>query len=134
MSVGLFTVEDGEQPHTHEGYSEAGRRYAVDGATETCSCPDHQQRDLECKHLRRVRLETDRDSERWQAVTSDIGTAILGIDDEIDRLEQRINELEAAQRALGRLVDRVDELRPDQRSGIDAEPADAAGAVTPADD
>jgi len=129
-----MTVLEGEGPHSYAVYSQSGQCYEIDGATGTCSCPDHQQRDLKCKHLQRVHLETAQEPERWQAVTSDLGTALLDVDAEITRLEQQIADLQAAQRALGRLVDRLEELRPADSEGIDAAPADPQGVAPLADD
>jgi len=129
-----MTVLEGEGPHSYAVYSQSGQCYEIDGATGTCSCPDHQRRGSECKHLRRVHLETAQEPERWQAVTSDLGTALLDVDAEITRLEQQIAELEAAKRALGRSIDRLEALRPADRGAVDAVPADPQGAACRADD
>ncbi len=44
---------------TYEVVSESGNTYTVDIETETCTCPDWEQRQPAggCKHLRRVDLE-----------------------------------------------------------------------------
>ncbi len=38
--------------------SQSGREYLVDARERTCECPDHQQRAVECKHLRRCAFAT----------------------------------------------------------------------------
>lgn len=35
----------------------SGQRYAVDLRKMTCTCPDHKERGVKCKHIRRVELE-----------------------------------------------------------------------------
>lgn len=35
--------------------TQSGSQYEVDLGGETCSCPDHEYRDVECKHIHRVR-------------------------------------------------------------------------------
>ena len=36
--------------------SESGKAYTVDLAEPACTCPDFQYREVECKHIRRVKL------------------------------------------------------------------------------
>ncbi len=36
---------------------ESGKRYAVDLNKMTCTCPDHKERQVKCKHIWRVELE-----------------------------------------------------------------------------
>lgn len=38
--------------------SESGREYLVDAYEGACECPDHQYRNRQCKHLRRVEYAT----------------------------------------------------------------------------
>ncbi|WP_254279599.1 SWIM zinc finger family protein [Haloarcula marina] len=42
---------------TYAVTSESGHTYLVDLADHSCSCPDHQIRGEQCKHLRRVAIE-----------------------------------------------------------------------------
>lgn len=51
-------------PDRYFAFGESGRQYVVNVATGECSCPDYQHREPAggCKHVRRVRLETGRDS------------------------------------------------------------------------
>ncbi|MGZ0748412.1 hypothetical protein [Haloparvum sp. AD34] len=59
MSISLL-----EKGGRYEVRSGSGNRYEVDVVSESCSCPDWQQRapDGGCKHLRRVDLEIKRGS------------------------------------------------------------------------
>ncbi|MCF8026681.1 MAG: SWIM zinc finger family protein [Desulfobacteraceae bacterium] len=36
---------------------DSGKRYAVDLRKMTCTCPDHKEREIKCKHIWRVELE-----------------------------------------------------------------------------
>ncbi|PGF16197.1 hypothetical protein CP556_08780 [Natrinema sp. CBA1119] len=38
--------------------SESGSEYLVDARLEACECPDHEFRDRECKHIKRVAYAT----------------------------------------------------------------------------
>ena len=51
-----MTVHFGRCGPTYQVESESGKTYSVDVVAETCTCPDHTQRDVFCKHLRRVDL------------------------------------------------------------------------------
>lgn len=87
--------------------SESGH-YSVDPRAKTCTCPDAQERGSECKHQRRVALETGRaEPAEWNA---ELGGAALEVDDEIEELAERMRELKTARRELGRLVDDIDEM------------------------
>lgn len=63
-----------------------GGTYLVDTDTGACECPDHEYRDVRCKHVRRVAFATgQRDLPEWvdrDAVDPDLGQHV---DD--DRLE-----------------------------------------------
>ncbi|WP_233516828.1 SWIM zinc finger family protein [Haloferax sp. Atlit-6N] len=52
-----MTVRFGTVGPRYEVDSSSGNTYEVDIAAGTCSCPDHQKRGVECKHLRRVLFE-----------------------------------------------------------------------------
>ena len=41
--------------------SERGATYVVDPDIGECSCPDHEIRDVRCKHMRRVAIEITED-------------------------------------------------------------------------
>jgi hypothetical protein len=45
-----------ESASATESGADSETTYVVDIGADTCSCPDHQHRGVECKHLRRVRL------------------------------------------------------------------------------
>ena len=38
--------------------TESGSEYRVDAREGRCTCPDHQYREVECKHLRRIAFAT----------------------------------------------------------------------------
>jgi len=38
--------------------TESGAEYRVDGREGRCTCPDHEHRDVRCKHIRRVAFAT----------------------------------------------------------------------------
>ena len=38
--------------------SQSGKEYLVDGVDGACECPDHEHRDVRCKHIRRVAIAT----------------------------------------------------------------------------
>lgn len=38
--------------------TESGHEYTVDARERRCTCPDHEHRDVRCKHLRRVAYAT----------------------------------------------------------------------------
>jgi hypothetical protein len=48
---------DRRQDHSYAVTTESGHTYRVDLREHTCSCPDHQIRGEQCKHLRRVAIE-----------------------------------------------------------------------------
>jgi hypothetical protein len=47
-------VHFGERGPIYDVESESGATYRVDVDAETCACPDHESREVFCKHLRRV--------------------------------------------------------------------------------
>ena len=38
--------------------TQSGSEYRVDAREDRCTCPDHQYREIECKHIRRVAFAT----------------------------------------------------------------------------
>ncbi|MFK8212178.1 MULTISPECIES: SWIM zinc finger family protein [Haloferax] len=52
-----MTIRFGTVGPRYDVESSSGNTYEVDIAAGTCSCPDHQKRGVECKHLRRVLFE-----------------------------------------------------------------------------
>ena len=58
----LTVLEDQGRVRDRDGQylvvSESGSEYLVDARFETCECPDHEFRDRECKHLKRVAYAT----------------------------------------------------------------------------
>ena len=47
-----------DDPDAYEVTTDSGSCYTVDIHHETCTCPDHEYRGVECKHIRRVKYET----------------------------------------------------------------------------
>lgn len=79
---------------------ESGAEYVVDVDGGACTCPDFQYRAVECKHLRRARLEageTDPD-----ALASRIDAGIETIDDRLGALAARRADLVRLRASLDR--------------------------------
>lgn len=94
----LVVVE--EAPDLYHVYGEAGDRYVVDTRLGACTCPDFEFRAVECKHLRRARLETgEYDAD---AVADDVEEALEAVDEEIERLAARRAELMTLRDAVER--------------------------------
>lgn len=81
-------------PGMYHVYSEQGVEYVVDIETGACTCPDFRYREVECKHLRRARLE---------AGETDTGALAERIDAELDAVDERLGALAARRAALVRL-------------------------------
>lgn len=47
-----------EAPGLYDVVSQSGKSYTVDAREGHCTCPDHEYRDVRCKHIRRVAFET----------------------------------------------------------------------------
>jgi predicted nucleic acid-binding Zn finger protein len=109
-SMSVLSNSDG----TFDVVSESGH-YVVDPQEGTCSCPDAEKRGSNCKHQRRVAIETGQ--AKTEAWTAELGATALDVGREIERLEKQIRELKTAQRELNRLVDGVEEMAG-QSSGI----------------
>lgn len=92
--------------------SESGSTYLVNPAKEWCGCPDHDKRDVECKHLRRVQAERGLAGDDVEGVSEGLARLDAAIDAEVGRLEARIDDLRAAQRAFQRLDDKLATITP----------------------
>jgi hypothetical protein len=93
-----------DAPDLYEVRTASGGEYAVDAREPACTCPDFQYRDVACKHVRRVRLETgDRDVE---ALATEIDAALDAVDDRIAALAERRAELASLRTALARFENR----------------------------
>lgn len=71
-------------PDLYHVYGEDGTRYVVDTREGACTCPDFQYRAVECKHVRRARLEMGE---------YDAGTLAADVEDEIDAVDAEIERL-----------------------------------------
>ena len=80
-------------------YSENGTEYVVDIDGGACTCPDFRYRNVECKHLRRARLEA-----------GDADTAALAerVDAGIEAIDNRLEALATQRAALVRLKGALD--------------------------
>lgn len=81
---------------------ESGNEYVVDIDGGACTCPDFGYRAVECKHLRRARLE---------AGAADSTELARRIDAGIETVDERLSELAARRSTLLRLraaLDRFD--------------------------
>lgn len=104
LSEGLVVLD--YAPDIYQVYSEAGTEYLVDTRLPSCTCPDFMYRDADCKHIRRVRLETDgHDVERLE---TEIQTAI-------DKLDAHLDNLATQRDELADLMNSLDRLRRNQR-------------------
>ena len=74
-------------------YNEEGTDYVVDIDGDTCTCPDFRYRAVECKHLRRARLE---------AGEADTKGLAERIDADLEAVDDRLEELAARRAALVR--------------------------------
>jgi predicted nucleic acid-binding Zn finger protein len=81
-------------PGMYAVYSEDGREYVVDTDGGACTCPDFRYREVECKHLRRARLE---------AGDADTTTLAERIDDDLVAIDERMADLAARRAGLRRL-------------------------------
>ena len=80
-------------------YNEEGTDYVVDIDGGACTCPDFRYRAVECKHLRRARLEA-----------GDADTAALAerVDAGIEAVDNRLEALATQRTALVRLKGALD--------------------------
>ena len=93
-----------DAPDLYEVRTTSGGEYTVDAREPACTCPDFQYRDVACKHIRRVRLETgDRDVDE---LAGEIDAALDAIDDRIAALAGRRAEFVRLQSAVDRFENR----------------------------
>ena len=81
-------------PRMYSVRKEDGTEYIVDVDGNACTCPDFQYREVECKHLRRARLE---------AGDADVDTATAQVETAIDAADELIDDLAARRADLLRL-------------------------------
>ncbi|PSP63801.1 SWIM zinc finger family protein [Halobacteriales archaeon QH_8_64_26] len=81
-------------PGMYSVRKEDGTEYIVDVDGNACTCPDFQYREVECKHLRRARLE---------AGDADVDTATAQVETAIDAADELIDDLAARRADLVRL-------------------------------
>lgn len=81
-------------PGMYSVRKEDGTEYIVDIDGNACTCPDFQYREVECKHLRRARLE---------AGDADVDTATAQVETAIDAADELIDDLAARRADLVRL-------------------------------
>lgn len=94
----MVVVEDA--PDLYHVYGEDGSRYVVDTREGACTCPDFRYRAVECKHVRRARLETG--GAEAAALAADVEAAIEAVDAEIERLAARRADLVTLRNAVER--------------------------------
>lgn len=94
--------------------SESGRTYLVNPVEGWCDCPDHERREVRCKHLRRVVAEQGIARDDVEAVADGLTELDAAIDAEVARLEDRIDDLRAAQRTFRRLDERLVRITPEE--------------------
>jgi predicted nucleic acid-binding Zn finger protein len=95
----LIVLDHG--PDVYRVYSETGKEYLVDTRLPSCTCPDFQYRDTDCKHIRRARIETGERS--LDAVETEIQDALDELDAHITNLAAQRAELVGLRRDLDRL-------------------------------
>ena len=81
-------------PGMYSVRKEDGTEYIVDVDGNACTCPDFQYREVECKHLRRARLE---------AGDADVDTATAQVETAIDAADELMDDLAARRADLVRL-------------------------------
>ena len=81
-------------PGMYSVRKEDGTEYIVDVDGNACTCPDFQYREVECKHLRRARLE---------AGDADVDTATAQVETAIDAADELMDDLAARRVDLVRL-------------------------------
>jgi hypothetical protein len=81
-------------PGMYSVRKDEGTEYVVDIDGGACTCPDFQYREVECKHLRRARLE---------AGEGNVDTAAAQIETAIDAADELMDDLAARRADLLRL-------------------------------
>jgi hypothetical protein len=98
----LFIKPDA--PDLYLVHTASGDEYVVDTREPACTCPDFQYRDVKCKHIRRVELETDERS--TEGIAADIDVALERLDREIAALAAKRAEVIRLQSALDQFTNR----------------------------
>jgi hypothetical protein len=98
----LFIKRDA--PDLYLVHTASGDEYVVDTREPACTCPDFQYRDVKCKHIRRVELETDERS--TEGIAADIDVALERLDREIAALAAKRAEVIRLQSALDQFTNR----------------------------
>jgi len=70
----ISVLPDGDGADVYTVVGENGGTYRVDGREQRCTCPDHQHRNVRCKHIRRVAFATGAEP---------IPAGVDGIDDQL---------------------------------------------------
>lgn len=88
--------------------SESGRAYTVDLAEPACTCPDFQYREVECKHIRRVKLATGIvDVAKLRA---SLESNAVSLETDADRLANHVESLRETVAEIRRAQQRLDVL------------------------
>lgn len=93
-----------EGPELYNVRTETGAEYVVDLREPACTCPDFRYREIECKHVRRVKLETG--AAETESLAATVDDALDRVDEEIETLAARRAELVRLQLALNRFENR----------------------------
>jgi hypothetical protein len=103
-----------EVPEVYGVASESGSEYTVDRREPACTCPDFRYRDVECKHIKRVRMAVGavdvEDLERqFETRAADLEADADRFERRAEQLRERASKLEAA---MDRLQDVASESGP----------------------
>lgn len=88
--------------------SESGKAYTVDLAEPACTCPDFQYREVECKHIQRVKLTTG--ATDTAELGTNLETSAEDLTSEADQLADYVAFLRDAAAELLRARKRLDVL------------------------
>jgi predicted nucleic acid-binding Zn finger protein len=104
----MSVLPEGGDVYTVVGQN--GGTYTVDGREEWCTCPDHEHRGVQCKHLRRVAFATGE------------GTIPAGVDGVDPQLGEHTDETPRRAASDGGVVETTDTT--DERDDGDERPSD----------
>lgn len=97
----MFVAQDA--PDLYTVRTESGE-YVVDVREPACTCPDFQYRDVKCKHIRRVELESDPGA--TTALAESLDDALSRLDDRLAYLASKRAECVQLQAAIERFEHR----------------------------
>lgn len=92
---------------------DSGNSYMVVPDAGKCSCPDHQHRDVVCKHMLFLAVQ-DADTVSAEAVRGHITDRMLELQDEKEGLEAELEQVESELQAYQSVHESVDGVGDDQ--------------------